>query len=96
MKALIIVIIAFLAVVYVYAYLTHKKRKKQLQGIDSISDFKKKYGDHLIAGKPVTADTLDYIERSALVEEAKAMQQPPEYEKNRSHGRKTVIGGNQH
>ena len=41
MKMVLILIIAFLIILYVYNYIKHKKRKAQT--IDTVGDFHKKY-----------------------------------------------------
>lgn len=72
MKFIICAIVAFLAVVYVYSYIKHKKRKGK--NIDTVTDFRKKYLKEINSYKKANG-RLDYIERESLIDETQKMKE---------------------
>ncbi len=78
MKMLIIIVIAFLVLLYAYTYINHKKKGKA-DSIDAVGDFRKKYlkDSFTRQNKNNNSDdyrkyvtkynsTLDYIEKDKL------------------------------
>ena len=67
MKLIICIMIAFLAVVYVYSYISYKRQKNKT--IDTVAEFNEKY----LKGKKTSVNKngpTDYIERTEFIEEA--------------------------
>lgn len=67
MKLIICIMIAFLAVVYVYSYIRYKRQKNKI--IDTVAEFNEKY----LKGKKTSVNKngpTDYIERTEFIEAA--------------------------
>lgn len=67
MKLIICIMIAFLAVVYVYSYIRYKRRKNET--IDTVAEFNEKYLKKKKTSFNKNGPT-DYIERTEFIEEA--------------------------
>lgn len=79
MKILIVIIIAFLVILYIYTFLKFKKRRKQK--IDIVGDYRKNYLNDSSTQNVTKSDcytnyltkynnSLDYIEKDAFLKEA--------------------------
>jgi len=87
MKAMLIIIVAFLIILYANTYIRYKKRKGN---IDTVGEFRKNY---LEKEPPKTQkcqdgyrqyitkynSSMDYIEKDALIDEAAAECRPKQF-----------------
>ena len=59
-KVLIVVIVAFVIAVYVYTFIKVRKRRKMLDNMNSVEDFKNRYKKN---DDPVSFAGMDFIEK---------------------------------
>lgn len=89
MKVLIVVLIAFLAAVYVFTFIKWKKRRNQ--GVNAVADFREKYlRDKTVTDEEATSkdskpiitkynSQIDYMERDEFIKETSEQKPKKHY-----------------